>query len=76
MRTQSTEKSADYISVENNYGKWLLPVTKGVNDQGQSIYIYLKTQSKKVKTSADCFTSANHQEVSKLGFKVSLVVNN
>ena len=38
--------------------------------------IYLKTQSKKVKTSADCFTSADHQEVSKLGFKVSLAVNN
>ena len=37
-------------------------------------YIYLKTQSKKVKTSTDCFTSADHQEVSKLGFKVSLVV--
>ena len=38
--------------------------------------IYLKTQSKKVKTSTDCFTSADHQEVSKLRFKVSLVVNN
>ena len=35
-------------------------------------YIYLKTQSKKVKASADYFTSADHQE---LGFKVSLVVN-
>ena len=38
--------------------------------------IYLKTQSEKVKTSTDCFTSADHQEISKLGFTVSLVVNN
>ena len=40
-----------------NYGKWLLPVTKGLNDKVRALYIYLKymfnsSHSRVDKTSA------------------------